>query len=204
MSHSFKEAMEIKTDRELVDIIYYKSADYQPGAVDVAREELKSRNIDLSRVEKIREELLMNHAKSAKEKTNDVSVLSRFINFIVDSLAILIIDVVLVILLTPLFTYVGQDLTRIVFSICMIAVFFAYYMLFEIQYQRTPGKFITGTKVVNKFGNDPTTSDVLARTFLRLIPFDNISFLFPDKGFHDWLSDTKVIYNKPTNEVNGD
>ena len=46
MSNSFKEAMEIKTDIELVDIIYYKSGDYQPGAVDVAREELKSRNID--------------------------------------------------------------------------------------------------------------------------------------------------------------
>lgn len=201
MSDSFKEAMEIKTDRELVSIIYYQSEDYQPRAVEVAREELKRRNIDHSQIEELREEMLMFHAKSAKEKTNNVSVLNRIINFVFDSIAILIIDIIVVLLLSPSFTYVGQDLTRIVFTLCMIVVFFAYYMLFEFHYQRTLGKFVTGTRVVNKFGDNPSVSDVLARTFLRLIPFDNISFLFPGNGFHDWLSDTKVIYNKPSTEI---
>jgi uncharacterized RDD family membrane protein YckC len=76
----------------------------------------------------------------------------------------------------------------------MLAVgFFGYYVIMETKYQKTIGKYITKTKVVNKNGTKPEVGDIVRRTFCRLIPFDRISFLFTANGFHDRLSDTTII-----------
>jgi uncharacterized RDD family membrane protein YckC len=63
----------------------------------------------------------------------------------------------------------------------------------EIKFQKTIGKFITKTKVVKLNGEKPESSDIISRTFCRLIPFDRVSFLFMKNGIHDFLSKTKVI-----------
>ena len=65
--------------------------------------------------------------------------------------------------------------------------------LMEYKYERTLGKFITKTIVLTKDGKKTKFSDILARTFCRLIPFDWLSYFFTSNGLHDRLSNTTVI-----------
>ena len=86
-----------------------------------------------------------------------------------------------------------DDFQMLVGYLIFFASYIAYYVFMETKYQKTIGKFITKTKVVNKNGTKPEVGDILRRTFCRLIPFDRISFLFTSNGFHDRLSDTTII-----------
>lgn len=82
--------------------------------------------------------------------------------------------------------------------------FFLYVMflaIFEYFFGKTPGKFLTKTKVVKRNGSKPTFLNFLGRNTARLIPFDPISYLFLKRGWHDQISGTYVIYDnklKPT------
>jgi uncharacterized RDD family membrane protein YckC len=71
-----------------------------------------------------------------------------------------------------------------------------YFVVMETVFQRTVGKFITGTKVVSETGSVPTFTQILGRSFARYIPFEAFSFLgnkgFP-VGWHDSLSGTRVV-----------
>ena len=55
---------------------------------------------------------------------------------------------------------------------------------------RTLGKFITGTKVVSADGETPTASQIVGRTFCRMIPFEAFSFARETcpVGWHDKFS----------------
>jgi len=73
-------------------------------------------------------------------------------------------------------------------------LFFFYYFFFESIWQRTPAKFITGTKVITYSGEKPSVSKIFLRTFIRFIPFEAFSFLGAKvRGWHDKFSDTYVI-----------
>jgi uncharacterized RDD family membrane protein YckC len=52
-----------------------------------------------------------------------------------------------------------------------------FYGLFESYLQRTPGKFLTGTRVIRLDGAKPTEWNILLRTLLRFIPFEALSFM---------------------------
>lgn len=69
-----------------------------------------------------------------------------------------------------------------------------YYLISEAVFGRTLGKLITGTKVIDSNGNKPSFQKILIRTFARLIPFEQFSFLANDaRGWHDSLSGTWVV-----------
>lgn len=74
--------------------------------------------------------------------------------------------------------------------------YFAYYLLMETYFQKTIGKFFTGTRVVTLQMGEPYISDIFVRTLCRLIPLDQLSFLFFNNGFHDRFSKTMVIKDK--------
>lgn len=58
---------------------------------------------------------------------------------------------------------------------------------------QTLGEMISKTKVVNKNGTHPSVFKIFARTLLRLVPIDIVSYLFgTELGFHDVLSGTKL------------
>ncbi len=86
-----------------------------------------------------------------------------------------------------------------VFSIVTDYWFFvgvpALYALFEYRWQRTPGKFITKTRVIDEYGNPPELSAVLLRTVIRWVPFEAFScFGYPySRGWHDKWSNTYVV-----------
>lgn len=80
--------------------------------------------------------------------------------------------------------------TRLLLStVCVM-----YYGLFESYLQRTPAKFITGTRVIRMDGTQPTEWNILLRSLLRQIPFEFLSFIgLVPVGLHDMLSKTLVI-----------
>ncbi|SFQ74683.1 Uncharacterized membrane protein YckC, RDD family [Flavobacterium akiainvivens] len=80
------------------------------------------------------------------------------------------------------------------FQVVNLLVSVVYYGLFESLLQRTPGKFITRTKVVNRLGEKPDEGTILLRTLCRQIPFEALSFLGPyGIGWHDMFSKTLVV-----------
>src|SRR5688572_16519183 len=72
-------------------------------------------------------------------------------------------------------------------------LYFAYYFLFELFANRTPAKFITTTIVLNRSGGKPSLQQILVRSLIRLIPFEWLSFLFSEVGWHDSISGTIVV-----------
>lgn len=80
------------------------------------------------------------------------------------------------------------------FAVYLVFVYLCYHFLFEYFFQKTPGKFLTNTLVVDDDGNKPDTYALLRRTLSRLIPFDNLSFLIGHEGWHDSVSKTKVVH----------
>ena len=70
-----------------------------------------------------------------------------------------------------------------------------YFVVMEAMFQRTLGKFLTGTKVVAQDGGRPSFGQILGRSCARFIPFEAFSFLGGKHpvGWHDSLSGTRVV-----------
>ena len=78
-----------------------------------------------------------------------------------------------------------------------VIVGYFYYIFFEYRYGKTPGKFITGTRVIATNSNKLTIKAVLIRTTIRLLPFEWISFFRRRPlGLHDSISNTIVVMEK--------
>ena len=71
-----------------------------------------------------------------------------------------------------------------------------YYSAFEFLFGRTPSKFITQTKVVSIEGGKPSFHKILLRSCCRFIPLNVFSFLFAKLGWHDKISQTRVVMLK--------
>lgn len=82
------------------------------------------------------------------------------------------------------------------FVVYFIFLYVMYHALFEHFFGKTPGKFLTKTKVLKKDGSKPTFINIFGRNAARLIPFDPLSYLFSDRGWHDQISDTYVVMDK--------
>jgi hypothetical protein len=188
MSTDFKDIMSQRTDEQLIKIVTLDREGYQPLAVAAAEAELTSRNIDSAEFERVENELKINVKEAQTIDDETVGTLLRVVHFVVDSIVWLLIAFVLTL---PLDAMVQFELL-IGYAILFVS-FIGYYFVMEMYCQRTVAKFITRTKVVTDSGDKPTVSDILARTFCRLIPFDQISFLFIRNGFHDKLSGTRVV-----------
>ena len=81
-------------------------------------------------------------------------------------------------------------------------IIFLYYFLFELFFHKTPGKFITKTKVVMQNGAPADLRHIFLRSLIRLIPFEALSFIgsYP-VGWHDEYSDTLVIDQNPQGKL---
>lgn len=116
----------------------------------------------------------------------------RLANFIIDIIGYYIFAV-LVGLLIGLsgFYYIIEDMDETTLG---FLIMFLYYLIFEGIYQKTPGKWITKSKVVMNDGSKPNFGNILIRTISRAIPFEAFSFIGSNPiGWHDKLSKTIVI-----------
>lgn len=71
------------------------------------------------------------------------------------------------------------------------------YVFMEYKWQKTPGKFLTKTVVINEFAERPDIGTLILRTLIRVVPFEIFSCL-GDKhkrsiGWHDRWSKTWVV-----------
>jgi len=196
MDNNFKDAMSQRTDQELIKIVTLQREDYQPLAVEAAEREIDLRNIDMEKIEKLKQEFTKKRDEQKKIDLNFVSSLTRLLNFLVDSLIIFLLAIILSII--PGIFKTNYTIPQVEFiTCCLIFVsFMLYYVILEFKYQKTVGKYITKTKVVMGNGNIPTFRDILIRTIFRLIPLDRLSYVFTTNGFHDFLSNTTVKKDK--------
>jgi hypothetical protein len=125
--------------------------------------------------------------KFIERKANiGASKTKRFINYIVDR----IISLILVLLLMSI-------IPLSIKGISFFPLLFLYYFLTEYFFNKTFGKFLTKTRIVNSKGEKPTTKELLIRSLCRFIPFESFSFLSSNgKGWHDSISKTSVIDEK--------
>lgn len=71
-------------------------------------------------------------------------------------------------------------------------LFLAYYVASEHLWQRTPGKFLTKSLVIDEYGKKPTLSTNVLRNVIRFVPFETLSCL-GERGWHDRWSNTFVV-----------
>jgi len=135
----------------------------------------------------------------------------RFLNYLLDAFMQFIFMVVLAIVSFIIGDLLGTkkpvefvaklDQNRIALYTVTYAMTLIYYNVFEILFARTIGKFITGTVVVNEFGEKPSHENILIRSLCRLIPFNPLSVLmFGGRGWHDSISKTYVVDKKALEE----
>ena len=117
----------------------------------------------------------------------------RFLNLLIDYAGLMLFGFIAGLLLQVLGLYpIIESVNETVLGIFIITT---YYLFFESTWQRTPGKWITKTKVVSKDGTKPNFTQILGRSFSRLIPFEAFSFLVGGNpiGWHDRFPGTLVV-----------
>lgn len=188
MENEFRDVMSKRSDEELVKIVTVKRSEYNPIAIKAAEMEIESRNIDSSKFEEIKEKATIEKEQKQKIDENTVGSGVRFLNFLIDFIVWLIIAFIFTFPLNA-----NSPNHMLIGYLIMGITFVGYYWIMEVKFQKTVGKFVTKTKVVKMNGKKPEQSDIISRSFCRLIPFDRVSFLFMKNGIHDFLSKTKVV-----------
>lgn len=115
---------------------------------------------------------------------------ARLGNFIIDSILIVLLILLQYFVLT--ITDAESEVLGYFFDIYIYIFYFLYYFIFEYFLNKTPGKYLTKTIVVNHFGEKPNLKAQLLRSFARLIFHDQFSYVF-GQGLHDSISNTFVI-----------
>lgn len=132
----------------------------------------------------------------------------RFANLIIDVVGLYVIIFIMT-MLAFLISNFGIEGPALWFEnisggedrIFTIIVLFLYYFVFEITTQRTLGKFITGTMVVNQHGEKPSAKTIASRSLCRLIGLEILTFLGNRRGWHDTASNTFVVKTKKWKEL---
>jgi uncharacterized RDD family membrane protein YckC len=124
----------------------------------------------------------------------------RFGHFIIDLIAFQIV-IYMVTFLFELFRGLTDSSTSIsltigfIESIILLLLYPALYALCEYKWQKTPGKFLTKTLVIDEYGNKPELRAIILRSLIRIVPLEPIS-CYGDKysyGWHDSWSKTWVV-----------
>jgi len=120
-----------------------------------------------------------------------VGIGTRTLNFIVDTL---------IVFLLSFLAYRGWAFYVFYYQIIFIpfyyffwSILFLYYILFESLFSRTPGKWLSMSKVVNKKGEKASFLQIVLRSIVRLTIIDCFFIPFLDKTLHDYVSKTEVV-----------
>ncbi len=122
---------------------------------------------------------------------NSVGIGTRVLNCIIDTL------------LFFLLAYIGYKvwvfyafywhITYLPFYVFFFISWFVYYLFFESLFARTPGKWLSISKVVTRQGKRPGFFRICLRSLVRLTIIDCFFIPFLDKTLHDALSGTEVV-----------
>jgi uncharacterized RDD family membrane protein YckC len=123
-----------------------------------------------------------------------VEKITRFGNHIIDTIGFFFIIFLHAMLFETFKVVIPEDGSTFL-GVYTLVLYVMYHTLFEHYFSKTPGKFLTKTRVVTIEGNRPSFLTILRRNLCRLIPLDNISFLISKRGWHDEFSKTMVVYD---------
>lgn len=196
MTNRFEAVMAKRTHEELIKIVSVDRTDYEPLAVEAAEIEVRRRNLDTGFIEDTIVRLEAEHRHQRLADADKGNLGARFAHVFVDTCICHILGFALAVAAMYVVPYASSneaETFQLLLSAMFLSAFFLYYVGMEFAFQRTVGKFITGTKVLMADGSKPGFGAILKRTFCRLIPFDAVSFTFMKEGFHDSLSGTKVV-----------
>lgn len=73
------------------------------------------------------------------------------------------------------------------------AAMFIFYFLLEYFFSKTPGKWLTQTRICNAKGLKPSIGQILIRSIIRIIIIDPFFIPFFNKPLHDYLSKTDLV-----------
>ena len=117
---------------------------------------------------------------------------TRVLNFLIDTLLIFIISYAFSKWYNFQVMYWGYSYLP-PYSFFFISLF-VYYFIFESIWRRTPGKWVSISKVVDKNGKKASVLQVLIRSLIRLTIIDLFFIPFLDgRTLHDYLSGTYVV-----------
>ena len=122
---------------------------------------------------------------------NEAGVGTRVLNFLADMLAISLISYGLY--KWYMFYVMYWDYTPYQYYLFLYATWFIYYFVWEALLSRTPGKYLTMTRVRNVDGMKPAFYQILLRSILRLTLIDPFFIPFLNRPLHDALSKTRVV-----------
>src|ERR1035437_4675521 len=95
MTQDFSESMSNRTDEELIKIVTVDRNDYQTEAVEAAEKELKTRNIDATKIESVKQDIEEKETKDKEFESSIVSSWTRIIHTVVDFFGFLILAFIL-------------------------------------------------------------------------------------------------------------
>jgi|GEM_PF-877425 len=134
--------------------------------------------------------LLIQIRISSHPNSFKMSLKSRIIHFLIDTVVFFLISVIFLVLNNNFFS---TDLIKQI----LLGLYFVNYFLFEYFLGKTPGKYLTGFRVADVDSDHrPTFWQVLLRTLGRVIPLYFFSYFITGKGLHDHISNTYLIQNK--------
>jgi len=122
---------------------------------------------------------------------NQVGIGTRVINFLIDTAIISLISFIVNKVL--LFYVVYWNFIYIDPLLIFALVLFIYYFIFESIWARTPGKWLSYSKVVDKKGLKPHFGKIFLRSIVRLTVIDCFFIPFLNKTLHDYVSSTEVV-----------
>ncbi|HSH65303.1 MAG TPA: RDD family protein [Bacteroidia bacterium] len=123
----------------------------------------------------------------------------RFGHFILDYIAFYFVIYVITFIfqLMLIMTSVSESAQLTISFVQTIMLFLLYpalYAFCEFCWQKTPGKYLTKTIVIDEYGNKPTGKAIIARSLFRIVPFEGLSCLGDfSHGWHDSWSKTWVV-----------
>jgi uncharacterized RDD family membrane protein YckC len=132
------------------------------------------------------------YEKTVTYNVNVISGWARFGHYLIDGVCIYAIAFTLGILLAvvnPDFVLSMNGLEERIYGMLIVAL---YYFVSEVTTQRTIGKLATSSLVVDEYGNKPSASTILGRSFARIVPFEAFS-CFSERGWHDTWTKTYVV-----------
>jgi len=80
-------------------------------------------------------------------------------------------------------------------NIILLLLFPALYAICEYKWQKTPGKYITKSVVIDEYGNKPELRAIILRSIIRFVPFEPFSCYEDNysRGWHDRWANTWVV-----------
>jgi len=122
---------------------------------------------------------------------NKVGIGTRVLNFLIDTALIFLLSYIAYKVWSFYAFYYAVAFLPFYYFFC--GILFIYYLLFETISGRTPGKWLSYSKVVDKKGLKPGFGKIFLRSIVRLTVIDCFFIPFLDKTLHDYVSSTEVV-----------